>query len=169
MSILVGKTIVFGLLKRQGNVYTEMLPNCSKATLQGIIRGHGESATVIHSDGWHGYDGLVDMGFYKHFRVNHGENELVMVSGTLTGLSLSEAMQNAGWLNLMTLTFLEKRIELPFELKLDFLFLRSAFVFDMDDRLLGHGDALARHLRNGWSRSRASASQRNLTMKSFLG
>jgi transposase-like protein len=30
---------------------------------------------VIHSDGWSGYHGLVDLGFEKHFRVNHGENE----------------------------------------------------------------------------------------------
>lgn len=53
-----GKTIVFGLLKRQGKVYTEIVPDCSKATLQGIIRGHVEPATIIHSDGWRGYDGL---------------------------------------------------------------------------------------------------------------
>ncbi len=33
-----GKTIVFGLLKRDGNVYTEIVPDCSKTTLQGIIR-----------------------------------------------------------------------------------------------------------------------------------
>ena len=34
-----GKTIVFGLFKRNGKVYTEIVPNCSKDTLQGIIRG----------------------------------------------------------------------------------------------------------------------------------
>ena len=34
-----GKTIVFGLFKRNGRVYTEVVPDCSKATLQGIIRG----------------------------------------------------------------------------------------------------------------------------------
>ncbi len=34
-----GKTIVFGLLKRNGNVYTGIVPNCSNDTLQGIIRG----------------------------------------------------------------------------------------------------------------------------------
>jgi ISXO2-like transposase domain len=34
-----GKTIVFGLLKRGNSVYTEIVPNASKATLQGIIRG----------------------------------------------------------------------------------------------------------------------------------
>jgi transposase-like protein len=47
-----GKTIVFGLLKRDGNVYTEIVPDCSKATLQGIIRGHIELDSVINTDGW---------------------------------------------------------------------------------------------------------------------
>ncbi|MFV7481635.1 IS1595-like element ISAju1 family transposase, partial [Acinetobacter junii] len=67
-----GKTIVFGLLKRDGNVYTEIVPDCSKATLQGIIRGQIELDSVINTDGWRGYDGLVDIGFDKHLRVNHG-------------------------------------------------------------------------------------------------
>ena len=52
-----GKTIVFGLLKRQGKVYTEIVPDCSKVTLQAIIRGRVAADTVIHSDGWRGYDG----------------------------------------------------------------------------------------------------------------
>jgi transposase len=33
-----GKTIVFGLLKRGNEVYTEIVPNASKATLQAVIR-----------------------------------------------------------------------------------------------------------------------------------
>ena len=37
-SVARGKTIVFGLFKRNGNVYTEKVPDCSKRTLQGIIR-----------------------------------------------------------------------------------------------------------------------------------
>jgi transposase-like protein len=81
-----GKTIVFGLLKRQGKVYTEIVPDCSKATLQGIIRGHVEPATVIHSDGWRGYDGLVDIGFDKHFRVNHGANEFASGERHINGI-----------------------------------------------------------------------------------
>ena len=32
-----GKTIVFGVFKRSGKVYTEIVPDCSKATLQAII------------------------------------------------------------------------------------------------------------------------------------
>jgi len=31
--------------------------------------------SIIHSDGWRGYNGLVDMGYKKHFRVHHGEHE----------------------------------------------------------------------------------------------
>ena len=69
------KTIVFGLYKRNGKVYTEIVPNAKAQTLQAIIRGHADIESVIHTDGWAGYDGLVDMGYEKHFRVNHGENE----------------------------------------------------------------------------------------------
>jgi transposase-like protein len=70
-----GKTIVFDLLKREGKVYTEIVPDCKKATLQAIIRGRVAPEAVIHSDGWRGYDGLVDVGYSKHFRVEHGANE----------------------------------------------------------------------------------------------
>jgi transposase len=69
------KTIVFGILKRNGKVYTEIIPDCAKDTLQGIIRGKVDPESVIHSDGWRGYNGLVDLGYQKHFRVNHDDNE----------------------------------------------------------------------------------------------
>ena len=72
-----GKTIVFGLYKRNGKVYTEIVPDSSRAILQGIIRGHIELGSVIHSDGWPGYNGLVDVGYEKHFRVDHLNNEFV--------------------------------------------------------------------------------------------
>jgi len=81
-----GKTIVFGLLKRQGKVYTEIVPDSSWPTLQGIICGHVDAGTVIHSDGWRGYDGLVDIGFDKHFRVNHGENEFAYGERHINGI-----------------------------------------------------------------------------------
>ena len=58
-----GKTVVFGIFERQGYVYTEIVPDCSKPTLQGIIRGRVDPRTVINSDGWRGYHGLVDLGY----------------------------------------------------------------------------------------------------------
>lgn len=81
-----GKTIVFGLYKRKGKVYTEIVPDCSKSTLQGIIRGRVELDSVIHSDGWRGYNGLVDMGYSKHLRVDHGKNEFVRGNSHINGI-----------------------------------------------------------------------------------
>jgi transposase-like protein len=81
-----GKTIVFGIFKRHGYVYTEIVPDCKKATLQAIIRGRVSPEAVIHSDGWRGYDGLVDVGYSKHFRVNHGSNEFVRGTAHVNGI-----------------------------------------------------------------------------------
>ena len=81
-----GKTIVFGLLKRGDCVYTEIVPDASKATLQAIIRGKVDPNSIIHTDGWRGYDGLVDLGLEKHFRVNHGNNEFVKGSRHVNGI-----------------------------------------------------------------------------------
>jgi transposase len=81
-----GKTIVFGLLKRDGCVYTEIVPDCKKATLQAIIRGRVAPEAVINSDGWRGYDGLVDVGYSKHFRVNHGQDEFVRGTHHVNGI-----------------------------------------------------------------------------------
>jgi transposase-like protein len=81
-----GKTPVFSLLKRNGRVYTEMVPDCKKATLQAVIRGRVAPEVVIHSDGWRGYDGLVDVGYARHFRVEHGNNEFVVGSHHINGI-----------------------------------------------------------------------------------
>lgn len=81
-----GKTIVFGIFKRNGCVYTEVVADCKKATLQAIIRGRVALAAVINSDGWRGYDGLVDVGYSKHFRVNHGKNEFVRGTHHVNGI-----------------------------------------------------------------------------------
>jgi len=80
------KTIVFGLLKREGKVYTEIVPDVKAATLQGVIRGRVDIDSVIHSDGWRGYDGLVDIGYDKHFRVHHGKNEFVRGRSHINGI-----------------------------------------------------------------------------------
>jgi transposase len=81
-----GKTIVFGIFKRNGKVFTEIIPDCRRATLQGVIRGRIDLASIIHSDGWRGYNGLVDLGYKKHFRVNHGQNEFVHGKSHINGI-----------------------------------------------------------------------------------
>ena len=81
-----GKTIVFGLFKRGGQVYTEIVPDCSKKTSQAIIRGKIDAAAMVNTDGWRGYDGLVDVGFDRHFRVRHGQDEFVQGASHLNGI-----------------------------------------------------------------------------------
>lgn len=65
------KQPVFGVFERNGRVYTEIISDVRAETLQRIIRGKVSFSSKIISDGWRGYDGLVDFGFDKHFRVNH--------------------------------------------------------------------------------------------------
>ena len=81
-----GKTIVFGVFKRQGKVYTEIVPDARKKTLQAIIRGKVALKSVIHSDGWRGYNGLVDVGYDKHYRVHHGQDEFARGTSHINGI-----------------------------------------------------------------------------------
>jgi transposase len=81
-----GKTIVFGILKRKGKVYTEIVPDARRKTLQDIIRGRVDMKTIIHSDGWRGYNGLVDLGYKKHFRVHHSKNEFARGRAHINGI-----------------------------------------------------------------------------------
>jgi len=71
------KIIVFGLLKRGDKVYTQIVPNASRETLKQIVQARIEPDSVVYSDGWRSYDGLVDWGYKKHYRVHHGVNEFV--------------------------------------------------------------------------------------------
>lgn len=60
------KQPVFGIFERDGSVYTEIIPDCKQETLRGIIMGKISLASVIYSDGWPGYNGLVDAGYDRH-------------------------------------------------------------------------------------------------------
>jgi transposase len=81
-----GNTIVFGLLKRGGQGYTELVPHCQKKTLQAVTRGKIDVATLIHTDGWRGYDGRVAAGYNRPFRGRHGPDELVPGASHIHGI-----------------------------------------------------------------------------------
>jgi transposase-like protein len=80
------KTIVFGILKRKALVYTRIVPNAERAVLLRIIKQKVRSGSTIHSDGWTAYDGLVDVGYRKHYRVHHGENEFARGRSHINGI-----------------------------------------------------------------------------------
>jgi transposase len=80
-----GKTPVFGVLKREGNVYVQVVENCSREQLMPIIKGKILAGSTIHTDGWKAYDGLI-LGGYKHYRVYHSHDEFVRGKSHVNGI-----------------------------------------------------------------------------------
>ena len=81
-----GKTPVFGMLKRGDKVYTQIVKNCSISELLPIIKGRTDTGAIIYSDGFKSYDGLVDYGYKRHYRVKHGENEFALGHNHINGI-----------------------------------------------------------------------------------
>ena len=80
-----GKTPVFGLLKRDGRVYVEVVKNCTKEQLMPIIQGKILEGSIINTDGWKAYDGLILNG-YTHHRVFHSKNEFARGKNHVNGI-----------------------------------------------------------------------------------
>ena len=70
------KTIAFGMLDRDGDVMTEVVPNVKKKTLQPIIQKNVKTGSTVHTDELRSYKGL-DKAGYEHKRVNHGAGKWV--------------------------------------------------------------------------------------------
>ncbi|MCT8742443.1 IS1595 family transposase [Glaesserella parasuis] len=66
----VGETAVFGLLKRDGKVYTVVVPNIQSATLLPIIREKVKPDSIVYTDFYRSYD-VLDVSEFNHFRINH--------------------------------------------------------------------------------------------------
>ncbi len=74
------------MLKRGEKVYTQIVKNCSVKELMPIIKGKITPDTVVYSDGFKAYDGLVNYGYKKHFRVKHSENEFANGTNHINGI-----------------------------------------------------------------------------------
>lgn len=67
-----GKVPVFGILKRNGKVYTQVIKDASSKTLIPIIEQKVVPDSIVYSDCWKGYNAL-DVSEFKHFRINHSK------------------------------------------------------------------------------------------------
>ncbi|MBU4315584.1 IS1595 family transposase [Patescibacteria group bacterium] len=65
------KQPVFGIYKRNGTVYLELITECTKKELEKIIERKIKKRTSIFSDTLTSYNGLIGLG-YIHKTVNHG-------------------------------------------------------------------------------------------------
>ena len=65
------KIIVFGMMKRGGQVRAHIIANCSKPVLAKALRDNVDLASIIHSDEFAGYNGVASLGYKMHRRVRH--------------------------------------------------------------------------------------------------
>ncbi len=64
-----GKVAVFGVLERDGRVYTVAVPNCKKETLMAKIEAATVKGSVFYTDEFVSYKGLSHYG--KHVPIDH--------------------------------------------------------------------------------------------------
>jgi transposase len=80
-----GKTPVFGLLKRNGQVFVTIVKNCSRESLLPVIQGHVLEGSRVYTDGWKAYDSLILNG-YDHYRIFHHQNQFARGKNHVNGI-----------------------------------------------------------------------------------
>jgi transposase len=82
---LVNKAVVFGMLQRDGQIMTKIVPNAQKKTLEPQIEENVAKGSTIHSDQLSSYQDLKKLG-YAHTTVDHGIGQYVKGDCHVNGL-----------------------------------------------------------------------------------
>lgn len=80
-----GKTPVFGVLKRNDQIFLTVVKACSKDELMAIVKGQVLESATFYTDGWKAYYGLIVNG-YEHYRVFHCQNEFARGKCHINGI-----------------------------------------------------------------------------------
>ncbi|MEQ8795088.1 MAG: IS1595 family transposase [Salinisphaeraceae bacterium] len=67
-----GKVPVFGLLKRGGRVYAQVIPNAASDTLMPIMREKILPDSIVYTDSLPSYN-VLDVSDFRHYRINHSQ------------------------------------------------------------------------------------------------
>ena len=67
-----GKVVVFGILKRNGRVYTVVVDNAKSDTLMPVIKQKIMPDSIVHTNSLNSYDKL-DVSGFIHYRINHSK------------------------------------------------------------------------------------------------
>lgn len=70
------KAVVFGMIQRDGEVITKVVPNRNSENLHPLIKQYIDKDATISSDEWRSYVRLHELG-YKHGMVNHSREQYV--------------------------------------------------------------------------------------------
>ena len=67
-----GKVVVFGILKRNGRVYTVIVDNAKSETLLPVIKKKIMPDSIVYTDSLSSYDKL-DVSGFIHYHINHSK------------------------------------------------------------------------------------------------
>lgn len=67
-----GKVPVFGLLKRGGRVYAQVIPNAKSDTLMPIMKERILPDSIVYTDSLPSYN-VLDVSEFRHYRINHAQ------------------------------------------------------------------------------------------------
>ena len=67
-----GKVVVFGILKRNGRVYTVVVDNAKSETLLPVIKKKIMPDSIVYTDSLSSYDKF-DVSDFIHYRINHSK------------------------------------------------------------------------------------------------
>lgn len=79
-----GKSVVLGLLERQGQVYTRVVDTITAEQLLEVIRAKTRKGSVYYTDTFTSYNSLHQFG--KHFKVNHDKTLVTKKHNHINGI-----------------------------------------------------------------------------------
>ena len=74
------------MLKRNGNIYTQIVKHCSIAEILPIIESKADKESTIYTDYFKTYYGLADFGYKRHYRIKHSDNEFANGHNHINGI-----------------------------------------------------------------------------------
>lgn len=78
------KTPVLGMIQRDGNLITQVVPDTKQETVEPIITKNVLPGANVYTDEWHAYNNLGET--FNHSRVNHGAKEYVNAMASTNGM-----------------------------------------------------------------------------------
>ena len=74
------------MIKRHDKVCNQIVKSCSAKDLLGIVQEKVPKESSVYTDTFRIYDGLVNMGYKKYYRIAHGQDEFAQNHNHINGI-----------------------------------------------------------------------------------
>lgn len=69
------RPVIFGISRVSGRLHTEILPDVSRSMIHAVVRGRSVLETLGAAERLRGYQGVVDLGQYRLYRLGHSTTD----------------------------------------------------------------------------------------------